>query len=121
MDSVPAMVGQKSTFTGTLKQEIAPKKQEIISLIFLFLCIIHIENIYAQISEHSLWKVSWIGLLQLVSYMCVGAMIAPVYGTVEKNRQGNLVILCSSSVSIVCLGGVLEKSTVLKRFADNSK
>lgn len=52
---------------------------------------------------------------------CVGAMIAPVYGTVEKNRQGNLVILCSLSVSIVCLGGVLEKSTVLKRFADNSK
>lgn len=53
--------------------------------------------------------------------MCVGAMIAPVYGTVEKNRQGNLVILCSLSVSIVCLGGVLEKSTLLKRFADNSK
>lgn len=85
-DGAPAMFSQKSGFTEISKQEPG------VSLTASFHRMRHTENICAHFQKPTLWKVSWIRPLKLLSLSKSGE--SPVYG---KKQRGWSVFLSTFS------------------------
>lgn len=67
-DGAPAMLGQKSGFVGILKQ------QTNVSLVASFHCMIHVENICAQLSKTDIFKNVMDTVVKIVNYIRSSAM-----------------------------------------------